>query len=476
VNRAGITVKIWLSVGVFALGFVLSIVLGQLQGVQTEGTLRDISEGLFPAAQRSQGAESGFQRMVKGFSDAVMTQDSSGVDKAGAEGAEVVKELQALAGVHGAPQQLTAEAARLAGEIERMVNEARGLYGSVLANPANMNAETQDRMRALAGRTDTIKAALAAFKTQCSEALQSSLAAVQRSSSRQRMIALAVFCGTILLAGLIVHLTIRRSITGPIRKVIDGVTKAADESAETSNRIAESGRMVTQNAQDQAASIEETSASLEQISAVTRQNAGRAAEADGVMRKARGRADHAASTMNDLTKSMHAITKSSNQVAAVLKSIDEIAFHTNILALNAAVEAARAGAAGAGFSVVADEVRSLAQRAADAARNSSEIVEQTIQDVKQGGALVDAVQQAFEEVSTAIATGSEVVSHIARSSEEQARGVTQIGQAMSRIEAVTQSNSSNAHETAEAAAQMSFQVETTRRHLEELVQVVGLEK
>jgi methyl-accepting chemotaxis protein len=192
------------------------------------------------------------------------------------------------------------------------------------------------------------------------------------------------------------------------------------------------------------------------------------------MKNAQQTVDRAAHSMNDLKTSMEAISKSSNQVAGVLKSIDEIAFHTNILALNAAVEAARAGEAGAGFSVVADEVRALAHRAAEAARQSAEIVEKTIGDVSQGVKLVAAAHQAFSEVSTTIANGGQVVSQIASSSVEQAKGVEHIGQAIARIEAVTQNNAANAQQTAENAEAMIGQVETTRQHLSELVAVVGL--
>jgi methyl-accepting chemotaxis protein len=192
------------------------------------------------------------------------------------------------------------------------------------------------------------------------------------------------------------------------------------------------------------------------------------------MQSVRQTVTRAVDAMNNLTNSMALISKSSNQVAGVLKSIDEIAFHTNILALNAAVEAARAGEAGAGFSVVADEVRALAQRAAQAARNSAEIIERTIADVNKGVGLVSQAHESFRDVSQRISSGSEMISEIAISSQEQARGVAHISQAIARIERVTHNNAANAHHTAEVAAAMSEQVETTRRHLGQLVAVVGL--
>jgi len=470
--RLNITAKIWLSVGVFILGYVFSTSLGQVQGRQARMSLRATSQALFPAAQRSQEAEVAFQRMVKGFGDAVVMQDSGGLDRASEDGQQAITALKAIATIEGLPANRSESAKKLATTLEQLLADARTTYGAVLSN--SMTASTQDQMRQLASRTDEIKTALGKAKDEFASDLHHQLDTLEEKSTSENKFALLLFLATLILAGVIVHVTIRRSITGPVLRVIGGVQDAANEAAQASTRMAQSGQEVSSNAQEQAACIEETSASLEEISATTRQNAERAGEADRLMQVARQTVERAANAMGELTTSMKLISNSSSQVAGVLKNIDEIAFHTNILALNAAVEAARAGEAGAGFSVVADEVRTLAHRAADAARNSGATIEQTLGDVSKGVQLVTHAHTAFGEVAAKIASGTEIVSQIASSSDEQARGIANIGQAITRIESLTQRNATNAHQTAEAALTMNSQVENTRKYLEELVAVVGL--
>jgi len=178
-------------------------------------------------------------------------------------------------------------------------------------------------------------------------------------------------------------------------------------------------------------------------------------------------------SMGKLTESMVEITKASEETSKIIKTIDEIAFQTNLLALNAAVEAARAGEAGAGFAVVADEVRNLAMRAADAAKNTANLIEGTVKRVKDGSELVGRTNEAFKQVASSSAKAGDLVAEISAATNEQAQGIGQINTAVTELDKVTQQNAANAEESASASEEMSAQAETMKGMVDELVAIVG---
>ena len=183
---------------------------------------------------------------------------------------------------------------------------------------------------------------------------------------------------------IILVLFFARSISRPITRVVEGLNEGADQVSAASSQVAASSQSLSEGASEQAASIEETSSSLEEMSSMTKQNAGNANEANNLMAETSMVVSRANNSMGELTASMAEISKASEETFKIIKTIDEIAFQTNLLALNAAVEAARAGEAGAGFAVVADEVRNLAMRAADAAKNTANLIEGTVKRIKEG--------------------------------------------------------------------------------------------
>ena len=262
-------------------------------------------------------------------------------------------------------------------------------------------------------------------------------------------------------------------MTRPISGIIRTLTRTSHRVSGASDRVATTSFQLSEGAGEQASALEETSASLEQMAASTRQNAESANEADGLMRESNRIVGLATTSMDELTASMKGISQASDETSKIIKTIDEIAFQTNLLALNAAVEAARAGEAGAGFAVVADEVRSLAMRAAEAAKNTEDLIQKTVEKVKAGSEIVDRTATAFSDLAQNSAKGGEIVSGIAESSNEQARGIEQINRAVSDMDGVVQKNTLNAGESASAAEELKTQAGRMNEIVDALVSLVG---
>jgi methyl-accepting chemotaxis protein len=469
----GIAAKVWLSIGIFAVGYLVSIAIGQYQGHATEGRLRATAHALFPIAQKTQDSAESFNRMVRSFNDAVMTENESALEQAATEGTQTVKSLRAASALPGVAKERQAALLSLATNMERLTQEGRSVYGAMLKAKENITPEIQQRSQSLASRVDATKQTLQAMADQTSKDLQAELQSLETNSVWQRNFNLGVLIATLVVSFIIINRTIRNSVVGPIYRVVRGVETAASAASLASDQVARSGGQVANSANEQASYLQQTSASLNQIAAMTRSNSERATQADLTMMEVRQQVETTTGTMKQLTVAMNDISEASHQVAGILKTIEEIAFLTNILALNAAVEAARAGEAGAGFSVVADEVRSLAHRSSEAAKNTAELVEGTLAKVEGGTKMVRRSAEAFTAIASGILGGSQVVTEIARASEEQRRGIEQISEAVTKMDQVTQANAATAQETASAAANMSAQVRTTRGFIDELAVVVG---
>ncbi len=247
------------------------------------------------------------------------------------------------------------------------------------------------------------------------------------------------------------------TITKVLKAVANSMNESAVQVTAAAGQVASASQSLAEGSTEQASSLEETSASLEEMSSMTRRNADSANQAKDLSNQTRAAADSGATHMEQMRDAMAAIKASSDDIAKIIKTIDEIAFQTNILALNAAVEAARAGEAGMGFAVVAEEVRNLAQRSAQSAKETAGKIEDAISKSEHGVVISAKVAEALADIVTKARRMDELVVEIATASNEQNQGIGQLNTAVSQMDKVTQSNASTAEESAAAAEELNAQ-------------------
>ena len=282
------------------------------------------------------------------------------------------------------------------------------------------------------------------------------------------LIALTLVAG----AGVTVGLWVSGSLGWALERIIGQLDGAAAEASAAALQVAQSGEEVAAGTGEQASGVEQITASLEETAAVTRQNAETARTAQGVVSSASQSAGASGESMSQLTQALGEIKAASGQTAQIIKTINEIAFQTNLLALNAAVEAARAGEAGKGFAVVAEEVRALAQRAAQAVQSTGELIEGMQQRAERGVKMGGEVAGRLERIKTEITQVDGLVAEVAAASQEQAKGIEQINTAMTAMDRVIQSNAASAEESAAAGQRLSEQAGELKQVIQALVQVM----
>ncbi len=250
-----------------------------------------------------------------------------------------------------------------------------------------------------------------------------------------------------------------------VNEVMSNINSASEQVASGSRQVSDSSMSLSQGATEQASSIEELTASIEEIASQTRLNAENANQANGLAESTKVHAVEGNGQMQFMLKSMDEINESSTSISKIIKVIDEIAFQTNILALNAAVEAARAGEHGKGFAVVAEEVRNLAARSANAAKETADLIEGSIKKVGDGTRIANQTAVALKQIVESIEKVTHLVNNIAVASNEQAQGVDQINQGISQIADVVQTTSATSEETAAASEELSSQAELLKQQV-----------
>ena len=276
----------------------------------------------------------------------------------------------------------------------------------------------------------------------------------------------------ITIIGILLSFWMARSITKPIEKTVQGLHQGAEQISAASQEVAASSQSLAESATEQAAAVQESSATLEEMNAMSRETSDLTVGAGHLMNKNIEKSGQSLKALIDVTRKMSQIEADSDKIGQIIKTIDEIAFQTNLLALNAAVEAARAGEAGAGFAVVADEVRNLAIRATEAAKDTQELLDNTVKGINDSASSIKSVNSDFEGIIESATVLGEKTAGISEASREVANGISQISNATHEIDNVTQRTAASAEESAAAAEELSAQADQMNGFVEVLTTIV----
>ncbi|PAW78630.1 MAG: hypothetical protein B9S32_06835 [Verrucomicrobia bacterium Tous-C9LFEB] len=424
-----------------------------------------------------------------------MAQLESTIDKARARNTEIFAELD----------KLVIDPKGLA--LLEKVKGARGAYAKAtsavmeISKKGNENEKAYNLARTeMDGAATVYTAELDNLNAFSKESMYHALTDIQEDVAGSKL-GILIGLATALVVGVVLAYVIISAVSRALTSIANALGEGSNQIASATSQLSSTSQLLAEGASEQAASLEETSSSMEEMASMVTANATSVQDSKTLASETRqtttqnvsrvqelkSSVTEAQSSSTELTQAMEAIKQSSDSIAKIIKTIDEIAFQTNILALNAAVEAARAGEAGMGFAVVADEVRNLAKRSADAAKETASIIEDSIRKSENGVKVNEQVvknltdidtkskqvDNGLQEILTKVGKVDETMGQIASASKEQSSGISQVNIALTQMDKVTQSSAASAEETASAAEELNAQAMELKGAVDQLLRLVG---
>jgi methyl-accepting chemotaxis protein len=469
-------VSIVVCLGVVALGLVGWISLNRLSTTSRH----NLNEGrvLTQAVNTARRSQVNFKIQVQEWKNILLRgQDPAAFAKYGQafDGQEKatqddLRALRVLLGQLALPVERTDRALEQHLALGKHYRQALGQYQSAGANGAAVvDKQVKGLDRETTEAIDTIVSDILAA---AEKAAQANAAAATQLVRRTQI---GIIAGIIVVSAVIIGvlMAFMRAMPRPFQALAAELQSAADSLNTAASQVAAASQALAQGSSEQAASLEESSSSLEELTSMTKRNADNAAQCDALMVQAKAVVGEMARATEEMSQTIARIKTSSDETTKIIRTIDEIAFQTNILALNAAVEAARAGEAGAGFAVVADEVRALAQRCAQAARETANKLEESVTNANRGVEVTGRVADSLKRTVDNAGKVAQLVGEIAGASNEQSKGIAQVTTAVAQMDRVTQANAGNAEETAAAAEELNAQSVALKEAVTRLQQLVG---
>ena len=454
-RRLSLQAKIAAAIGIIAGSYALSTAVGTYQNIRNGARFDYLESARVPFALDAQSALFSLESAIRRQEDALSTGDTDALKAASDQSGRSEQILQTIENQVPAgdiKEQVKASRAL----VDAYRSKAKPLFDMVTAQGAE---KCQAQIADFSKLTEQTRASVTAVGQRFTADLKTEISSINADTRSRTKTALILFFGSIVAGSIASWIIVRKQIALPMRDLTNLLISEAEKARASAVEFAGTSQSLADGASQSAAALETSSAALEEMSGLTRSNAEKAQTAKQEAMNARKVADEGSRVMEEMRVSMAALQTSSKDIAAIIKTIDELAFQTNILALNAAVEAARAGEAGAGFAVVATEVRALAAKSAEAARSTESKISQAGERSTEGAALSDRASKYLGDIAVRTRRVDDLIGQIAIASNEQSSGIQSITRSITELDSLTQKNAQLASESSGSASELNDQTE-----------------